>query len=173
MGASHRDDKLGGKSGGWGPGNVRIMHGLQIALVCVTTGLVVPRQARLLRGVAVKETMRAMEKAPTPALVFDVGGRGISRSDEDFEKDGPWVALLLSYPNSGTTYTIVNTMKLTKRTTATVYAIEVPKNETVAVRPEYSSPTLHNPSLKSPGLVLTKYVSLCFTTLRISKEIFS
>jgi hypothetical protein len=75
--------------------------------------------------------------------------------EEDYEKDGPWVAPLLCYPNSGSSYTLVNTLALTNRTTATVHSMPKP---TVAVRPDYAIPFLAKPHMKNPGLVLTKYV---------------
>jgi hypothetical protein len=78
---------------------------------------------------------------------------------EDYEKDGPWVAQLLSYPNSGTSYTLINTRRLTNLTTATSSGQEVPPPP-VPLRADlgYASPYLVRPEWKIPGLVLTKYV---------------
>jgi hypothetical protein len=87
-----------------------------------------------------------------------------SATSEDNHKNGPWVAQLLAYPSSGTSYTLFNTRRLNNLTTATASGQEVP-SPPIPLRADlgYSSPYLVRPDLKIPGLVLTKYVTLCLT----------
>ncbi|GKY99029.1 hypothetical protein MPSEU_000858600 [Mayamaea pseudoterrestris] len=65
------------------------------------------------------------------------------------------VAWLLSYPNSGTSYTILNTEQMTNASTATNHGQEAP--ERIPLRPDVSKgPFVHRPSMTLPQLVLTK-----------------
>lgn len=79
------------------------------------------------------------------------------KKEED--DDGPWVAQLLSYPNSGTSYTLMNTWLLANRTTATGKGGADP-HDRLALRPDkgYGAPYVARPDLlpHSKGLVLTK-----------------
>jgi hypothetical protein len=78
---------------------------------------------------------------------------------ENSKKDGPWVAQLLSYPNSGTSYTHHNTRFLTNRTTATTSGDVDPESRR-PLRPDtpYRAPYVVRPDLLPPtgGLVLTR-----------------
>jgi Sulfotransferase domain len=80
------------------------------------------------------------------------------RGDEETD-DGPWVAQLLSYPNSGTSYTQLNTRSLTNRTTATTTGHDDPERRQ-PLRPDmgYNAPYVVRPDLlpESGGFVLTK-----------------
>lgn len=69
------------------------------------------------------------------------------------------IAWLMSFPNSGTTYTIANTEQISMLSTATNYAVECV--QTNVLQPLYSygykSPFLFNPNLELPDeYVLTK-----------------
>jgi hypothetical protein len=80
-------------------------------------------------------------------------------NDENSNKDGPWVAQLLSYPNSGTSYTHHNTRFLSNRTTATTSG-DVDPESRIPLRPDtpYRAPYVVRPDLLPPtgGLVLTR-----------------
>lgn len=70
------------------------------------------------------------------------------------------VAWLMSFPNSGTSYTITNVMKMSNATTATNYAIEANTNHDGRLIPVYADhpdgPFLLDPNLSVPWLLLTK-----------------
>jgi hypothetical protein len=65
-----------------------------------------------------------------------------------------YVVWLLSFPNSGTSYTIMNTHHITNMTAATNHGQEV--KSLIRVRPDIPSPFLLMPELPMPRLVLTK-----------------
>lgn len=67
----------------------------------------------------------------------------------------PEVAWLISYPNSGTSYTITNTEKISNKSTASNYAGGW--DALIPVRPELTNgPFLHDANLEIPSNVLTK-----------------
>ncbi|GKY94324.1 hypothetical protein MPSEU_000398200 [Mayamaea pseudoterrestris] len=87
------------------------------------------------------------------SVVENVDG-GAATVDKS-SNEGSEVAWLLSFPNSGTSYTITNTERLSNYSTASNYASDWEK--LVPVRSEFTKgPYLHNLNMKVPGLVLTK-----------------
>lgn len=74
-----------------------------------------------------------------------------------FPKEAPHrIAWLMSFPNSGTSYTMRNTVSMTNMTVAQNYAGEA-KDGLTSLRPDISKgPFLLHPSMKVPPVVLTK-----------------
>lgn len=85
-------------------------------------------------------------QAQAPVLDFQYDYRG---------KKNAQVAWLMSFPNSGTSYTIDNTERMTNATTATNYAQDF--DYCIPVRPELKTgPFIHKLQMTLPSTVLTK-----------------
>jgi hypothetical protein len=79
----------------------------------------------------------------------------ISGTDLDTANNGPKVVWLMSFPNSGTSYTITNTEHMSDASTASNYAKDW--DDIVPVRSELTNgPFLHKPFANVPNYVLTK-----------------
>jgi hypothetical protein len=80
-----------------------------------------------------------------------------SKSDSIRASSSPEVALLLSFPNSGTTFTLENTEKMSNRTVATNYAFsDSLEGEYPVFANSPDGPFLYKNSLSVPRIVLTK-----------------
>jgi len=64
------------------------------------------------------------------------------------------IAWLLSFPNSGTTYTLANVEWMTNKTTATNYESEVFSDVLYPVNPDEDAPFLFSPHLDTGNFVL-------------------
>jgi hypothetical protein len=85
-----------------------------------------------------------------------------AKSATMFRSDNnPQVVWLMSFPNSGTSYTIANTEHTSNTTTATNYAQNA--RSPVPVRPELTNgPFIHKVKLRVPHYVLTKTHCACY-----------
>lgn len=112
--------------------------------------LATPEAWALLRHYFVDIVGQDFDDAPTGALAV-AGGDEVNRSDE------PKVAWLLSFPNSGTTFTILNTEYMSNSSMATNYAHESRSAVPIPVRSESANgPFLRVPELGRPSYALTK-----------------
>ncbi|GKY96666.1 hypothetical protein MPSEU_000626200 [Mayamaea pseudoterrestris] len=92
-----------------------------------------------------------------PSKTIDTAAFSIREGSNDHD-DYPQIVWLMSFPNSGTSYTISNTEHLTGKTTATNYGVpEVHDDPPMVVRPDQTvSPYWHYSALPKPARTLTK-----------------